>query len=197
VAVPQAKPKGVGIVPNQIKRAVVPFFLGALFTIGCVSSGRNHVDEIAFVPHGPGAFFESIEDAAVDGLAHAYLRAQTEGNEGLMYGGKIRLEADGFTYDEVSSAKLVHPTVLRTELKKTDVARFHLYPRDPATRVNRMNERISRSDRSTVDRRDPAHRPLFVLTPRLSIIVYRGKGAPTLEIASLRPLPVRQQVAGH
>ena len=186
---------------NPFDRVNVPLFvvaiLGIGFGLGCALTGPHSSGQIAFLPAGPGTVFDTVEDAAIDGLAHAYLLSKADGNSGLMYGGTIRPEKAGFTYDPLVSATPENPTALRTTLRRADVARFHVYPRTAVSQVNRRNERVSRFDRVTVDRRDPVHRPLFVLTPRLSVMVYRGKALPSTSIASLRPVMSDEQLAGR
>jgi hypothetical protein len=169
--------------------------LSASISISCSSFGSGDPHKIAILPQGPGGQFSTIEDAAIDGLAHAFLLARSDGNPERMYGGSIRISNRGYTYDAINAANRNTPVVLHSTLDNRDVARFHIYPRIRFAQDHRLNERISRADRRSVDRSDPNHRPLFVLTPRLSVLVYRGNRAPISKVASLRPLSIKQQLA--
>jgi hypothetical protein len=136
---------------------------------------------------GPGALFESIDEAAIDALTYAYLQARSACEPEFMRGGTIHPVGDGYySYDESSRADRLSLNRVQYILEPRDVARYHLYPvsRDPA--INRTNERSSRTDRRSVSVVDPLHRPLYILHPSLQIRVYRGVDPQTVEVANLR-----------
>jgi hypothetical protein len=136
---------------------------------------------------GPGALFESIDEAAIDALTYAYLQARSACEPEFMRGGTIHPVGDGYySYGESSRADRLSLNRVQYILEPRDVARYHLYPvsRDPA--INRTNERSSRTDRRSVSVVDPLHRPLYILHPSLQIRVYRGVDPQTVEVANLR-----------
>ena len=143
---------------------------------------------------GPGTLFGSIDAAAIDALTHAYLQAQAACDPEFMRGGTIHPVAGGYySYGETHRAKSGSLPQIRYILKPQDVARFHLYPVNRDTAVNRINEQPSRVDLRSVSAVDPLHRPLYILHPSLSIRAYRGEGAVLVEVASLHR-PVRPQL---
>jgi len=136
---------------------------------------------------GPGALFTSIDAAAVDALTYAYLQARAACDAEFMRGGTIHPAGDGyFSYSETHRADRWSRHQISYVLKPQDVARFHLYPVNRDSSVNRINERPSRVDRRSVSAVDPLHRPLYILHPSLAIRAYRGERAETVEVANLR-----------
>ena len=185
-----------------MKKGTIALVLIALATIamtpGCAGlRPTQQQDAISLAPRGPGFVFQSIEDAAVDALAFSYLDARRSGQRDLMYGGAIVQVGGGFSYREVRTADEESAAQVRIKLGQADVARFHAYPQSEDRRLNRLNERISRKDRRSVDLIDPAHRPLFVLTPKLAVRVYRGAELPVVEVANLRRLDTTSLLAGQ
>jgi hypothetical protein len=142
---------------------------------------------------GPGALFTSIEAAAIDALTHAYLQAQAASDPEFMRGGTIHPVGDGYySYGETHRANRGSLHQISYILKPQDVARFHLYPVNRKTSINRINERPSRVDRRSVSAVDPLHRPLYILHPSLSIRAYRGNDSDPVDVMSLRR-PVRSR----
>jgi hypothetical protein len=140
---------------------------------------------------GPGALFTSIDAAAVDALTYAYLQAHAACDAEFMRGGTIHpVGEEHFSYGETHRANRWSLHKISYVLKPQDVARFHLYPVNRDSSVNRTNERPSRVDRRSVSAVDPLHRPLYILHPSLAIRAYRGEGPETVEVANLRG-PVR------
>jgi hypothetical protein len=158
--------------------------IAAVTAIGCANSSR-WADRLAMEPAGPGIVFDSVDAAAVDGLAYAYLTARQTGKSHLAHGGTILRVDGGFIYAPLNVANERSPVTLRQTLKPNAVAHFRTYPRSWETRQNRLNEKISHSDRRNVDSEDPLHRPFFVLTPRLIVKAYHGESEPTMEVARL------------
>ena len=143
---------------------------------------------------GPGTLFGSIDAAAIDALTYAYLQAQAACDPEFMRGGTIHPVAGGYySYGETHRAKSGSLHQISYILKPQDVARFHLYPVNRDTAVNRINERPSWVDLRSVSAVDPLHRPLYVLHPSLSIRAYRGEDSDLVDVASLHR-PVRPQL---
>ncbi|MBW1845176.1 MAG: hypothetical protein JRJ05_12600, partial [Deltaproteobacteria bacterium] len=57
-----------------------------------------------------------------------------------------------------------------------DVARYIIPPHSGKARIDRYNEEPTRKEKQIVDELDPAHRPLFQLTPSHNIVSYRYGG---------------------
>ena len=136
---------------------------------------------------GPGALFTSIEAAAIDALAYAYLQARSACDPQFMRGGTIHSVGEGYySYGEIHRANRWKLHRISYSLKPRDVARFHLYPVNWDAAVNLINERPSRVDRRSVSAIDPLHRPLYILHPSLAVRAYRGEEPQLVEVASLR-----------
>ena len=55
--------------------------------------------------YGPGMAFETIDEAAIDGLAWCYLKSRREKDQRVR-GGSVRpVLAGGYTYDEIATAR--------------------------------------------------------------------------------------------
>jgi len=159
-----------------------------LATLGLACAApRFHDRSMSFQPRGPGVVYDSIEAAAVDGLAYSHKVARENRHRGRMYGGTVYAVPGGFTYSEVAHASDDEPFRLSHRLRKIDVAQFHTYPRTADLEQNMLNEAHSSEDQQSVDRQDPLHRPLFILTPRLVVRTYRGEQLPVEDVAYLGP----------
>ena len=135
---------------------------------------------------GPGALFTSIDDAAIDALAYAYLQARGACDPELMRGGTIYPVGEGYySYGEIHRANRWNPHRISYILEPQDVARFHLYPANRDLATNRINERPSRKDLRSVRTVDPLHRPLYILHPSLAVRAYRGEDPQSVEVANL------------
>jgi hypothetical protein len=136
---------------------------------------------------GPGALFTSIDAAAIDALAYAYLQARDACDPEFMRGGTIYPVGEGYySYGEIHRANPWQLHRISYILKPQDVARFHLYPVNRDIAINRTNERPSRLDIRSVRTIDPLHRPLYILHPSLAGRAYRGEDPQPVEVASLR-----------
>jgi hypothetical protein len=136
---------------------------------------------------GPGALFTSIDAAAIDALAYAYLQARGARDPEFMRGGTIHPVGEGYySYCEIHRAYPWELHRVNYILKPQDVARFHLYPVNRDAAINRINERPSRADLRSVSAIDPLHRPLYILHPSLAVRGYRGEDPQLVEVASLR-----------
>jgi hypothetical protein len=141
---------------------------------------------IPYEPAGPGAEFATVEEAVIDALAYSHERAKETRTLDRLRGGVITRTERGFTYDRIETASVQRPTYIEYSLVSRDVARFHAYPRTNRPRDDFRNERPSRKDRRSVDRSDPLHRPVFVLTPKLLVKAYYGETEPVETVANLR-----------
>jgi hypothetical protein len=158
--------------------------------------------ESAVDPLGPGKVFETVEAAAIDGLAYARKVSMKSRNARLSRGGTIYSVENGYAHGRLVSARAEAPDQLRVKLGKAAVAHFHTYPAQYGL-LDRRNETHSRADRAIVDVYDSKHRPSFVLTPSLRIMVYRGEanddaGEPQDQfVASLTQPLADQMLAGR
>jgi hypothetical protein len=135
---------------------------------------------------GPGALFTSIDAAAIDALAYAYLQARGACDPEFMRGGTIHPVGEGYySYGEIHRANRWELHRISYILKPQDIARFHLYPVNRDAAVNRINERPSRVDLRSVNAIDPLHRPLYILHPSLAVRAYRGEDPQFVEVARL------------
>jgi Domain of unknown function (DUF4329) len=125
-------------------------------------------DAVAEAPSGPGTVFESVEAAAADALTFA---AAHKGDSRREWGGAISRVDGGFSYEAPTPGSKAG---VRLSLGSEHVAWYYTHgPRDAET--DRLNEDVSRRDRQMVDRVDPQHRPLFVLTPSGRLIRYADR----------------------
>jgi hypothetical protein len=69
--------------------------------------------------------------------------------------------------EEIDSVRRVE---VRHRLSPGDVATYVVHPSTGVRLIDRLNESPSRSERRLVERADPQHRPLYVLTPSLRIL---------------------------
>ena len=155
--------------------------------------------EDPLTPQGPGHTFPTVEAAAIDALAFAHLvEGQADGPR-VSRGGGGYSRNGGLTYRSLRSASPASPEALSLPLGPRAVAHFHTYPRRGG-QIDRRNERHSKADREIVDELDPKHRPSYVLTPSLRVVVYRGRhDARSSEemITRVEPVTPGTQLAGH
>ena len=142
-----------------------------LFALGGATWAQS---EEGILPQGPGHVFPTVEAAAIDGLAYAHLQERDAAGVRVSRGGTIYERDSGYSYGRLRRARVSAPEMLRLSLGVGAVAHFHTYPRRGG-RIDRRNETHSAKDRRIVDRIDDRHRPSFVLTPSLRVVVYRGK----------------------
>jgi len=123
-----------------------------------------------------GHVFESVDQAAVDALALAHEISLASGRPRLSRGGTIVAVEGGYTYHQSAVASPGAPDSLRLQLHRNVVAHFHTYP-SQGKELDRLNETHSPADRQAVDQSDSQHRPSYILTPSLRVVVYRGRDA--------------------
>ena len=147
---------------------------------------------------GPGGVFHSIETAAIDALATAHLTATPRDRERLRVGTIYRV-ANGFSYTEpqrsAASSPLMRQSV-RYPLRSIDVASYVIWPRSGEARSKRSNETWSEEWIRIVDELDPAHRPLYLLTPSLDIVRY-SRGGKLHVLTSLNDLRLADRAAAE
>ena len=162
-----------------------------------VATAAFEIPPLQLQAEGPGALFTSIDAAAIDALAYAYLQARGACDPEFMRGGTIHPVGEGYySYREIHRANRWDLHRISYILKPQDVARFHLYPVNRDTAINRTNERPSRVDLRSVSAVDPLHRPLYILHPSLAIRAYRGEDSQLVEVASLRGTARPSRLAG-
>ena len=168
----------------------------AATALGCATETRSrHL--AAYETRGPGTVFPTIEMAAIDGLAYSYKAGEQIRREHRARGGTIIRVEGGYTYAEREVAHHAAPMQLTYRLGPEDVAHFRVYPRTHDNHLNRSNERVSRIDRHVVDLTDPAHRPLYVLTPKLMVREYRGQQQGVTEIVDLGASDLSEALAAR
>ncbi len=119
-------------------------------------------------PRGPGAVFASVDAAAVDGLATAFLAGAGErGAARRARGGRIRAVEGGFRYGPIAVASPDQPDRVELRLDPEDVAYFHTYG-GAASAADPRERRQHAADRAR-SARDPGGRACYVLAPRLRI----------------------------
>ena len=118
-------------------------------------------------PSGPGVTFATSRDAAIDALAYCYVAALKQvPSVRRARAGTIYPVVGGYSYDEPSSVRRGGSGLLHYRLKPTDRAHFRCYPQAGAGSVIGLSRAIELQVRDFVDERDPAHRPIYFLTPR-------------------------------
>ena len=170
-------------IKNQLP--LVTILAAAMSLVGCASLGGRQIDPRVHV-RGPGTQFLTLEAAVIDALAYAHLEGQRLGTSDRIRGGVITETESGFTYDEISVAPIDRPNRIEYSIGRRDVARFHAYPIGQRPSDNARNDRPTTADRRSVDRGDPLHRPLYVLTPGMTVKSYTGPGDRIETLADLR-----------
>jgi hypothetical protein len=135
----------------------------ALLGLGCASVAG----EPDYLPRGPGSVFDSVDDAAFDALHHAASRPASRRVE---YGGTIYATERGFSYGAPLRGTADDVSV---DLGTDDIAWYYTHGRRRSPTLNLLNESPSDRDRHMVDRIDPRHRPMYLLTPSGQVVVYR------------------------
>ena len=145
-------------------------------TLGCAGLPAQQ-DRVAIQPLGPGALFSSVDAAVLDALAWSYLESQREEKaERRTRGGTILRVGSRFSYAEPAVASSRDRQRVEYSLGTDAVAHYRVnvatVSSDPQDA--RVLERLNVHDRTLVDRHDPAHRPFYLLTPRLRVQAYGG-----------------------
>ena len=126
------------------------------------------------------AVFQTIDEAA----AHAVQVARDhEGLASFERGGTIFRTEGGFGF---ALAEQADPASFRVSLGTSDVAWFYARKAEtPGLQSivdRRLSEAPSTQDRQAVDRLDPLHRSVYVLTSSDKLIAYRGNGVVSLTL---------------
>jgi hypothetical protein len=174
------------------RRALARLGLVAALTASIVSAGASLSAAAASdlradaVAEGPGSVFESVGAAAVDALTNAHLTATHRDRQRLRVGTIYRVE-NGFSYTAPQRAAASSPLMrqsIRYRLRSIDVASYVIESGSEKARSGRSNEVPSYEEKRIVDELDPAHRPLYLLTPSLEVVRY-GRGGQLRAITSL------------
>ena len=154
---------------------MLPFVVASLACSTPVSGGDGSARTLGV--EGPGALFYSVEAAATDAMAWAHAQRYPAGRPDLIAGTITRVDG-GFSYAAPTASKrytALGTPFVRFRLGPDDVASFMIYSRRYDRTIDRENEKPSRRDMRIVDKIDPEHRPIFVLTPTLRVVRYDGE----------------------
>jgi hypothetical protein len=162
-------------------------FAGLPLTAEAADSAR-----VGLRAQGPGAVFETVEAAAIDALSYAHLEETLTERRSLRVGVIQRVE-NGYAYTAAKRSSASSPLTacsVRYALRSNDVARYIIPPHSGKARIDRYNEEPTRKEKQIVDELDPAHRPLFQLTPSHNIVSYRygGQTSVLLNLSDLAAL---------
>jgi hypothetical protein len=127
---------------------------------------------------GPGSVFDSVQAAALDALTSAHLTATHRDKQRLRVGTIYRVE-NGFSYTAPQRSAASSPLMrqsLRYRLRSIDVASYVIGSASGNARSRRSTETPSVEEKRIVDELDPAHRPLYLLTPSLEVLRYSRGG---------------------
>jgi hypothetical protein len=140
--------------------------------------------------------FDSVEAAAIDALSYAHLEETLTERRSLRVGVIHRVE-NGYSYTAAKRSTASAPLTacsVRYQLRADDVARYIIPPHSCHARINRSNEEPTAKEKQIVDELDPAHRPLYQLTPSHNIVSYEYGGQTTV-ILNLNDLAALQAEA--
>ena len=176
-------------------------------SIGCLGSPQSQqIHTMPPVAAGPpialGFVFATMEAAAIDALANAHFDESFADRNRLRMA-TIHRVSGGFSWSEAQvsrsgfDSRTRNPKI-RHRMSRNDVATWIVHPHTGDSRLDRINERLNKSERQIVDRLDPHHRPIFLLTPSLKIVKYEHEKAPD-SIAELprERLESELMIAGH
>ena len=143
-----------------------------------LAAGATDSSRVGLRAQGPGAVFETVEAAAIDALSYAHIEETLTQRRSLRVGVIQRVE-NGYSYTAAKRSSTSSPLTacsVRYRLRSNDVARYIIPPHSGKARIDRYNEEPTRKEKKIVDELDPAHRPLFQLTPSNNIVSYRYGG---------------------
>ncbi len=189
--------------PVQIEQTKIPaarsprrsFRIGALLTLTAMVLALSACAGIERPPRAEARTAQTPfaapaqPHATLEAAAHAALLEAWSGTTGhnrdQLRVGAILQNGGDFTWLEPQRSKAGHVPVVRLGLHADHAATYIVHPRTGSAAVDRANERITRGEKRLVDRVDPLHRPIFVLTPSGRLLSY-SHGAPVVEMASMR-----------
>lgn len=162
--------------PARIHLAIAALVVGLLASLAGAATAGETVCARAETPHAePGALFGTLEEAAIDALAHADQTARPR-DHGRLRLGTIYRVGDAFSYSAPMRSEGTvwssRPPILRFVLRPVDVASYMLHPRSGSSLIDRANEVPNASERRVVDELDPHGRPLYVMTPSRRVLRY-------------------------
>jgi hypothetical protein len=178
---------------QTISLSLAPILFLVITTLaGCAgiqsTERRLLVSGIRYEVPEPGTVAETLEEAAIAALVHARTTASPIERQALLIGSIVRVES-GYAWHEPrrseSYFQSARKPVARLAPNRDHVATYVVHPRTGNSRLDRLNEDFTKSEKALVDRADPLHRPIFLLTPRGRMLSYAGD-APSVEIAALR-----------
>ena len=146
-------------------------------SVGCAGLPVQE-DEISVRPLGPGTMFSTVDAAVLDALAWSHLESQREPlAERRTRGGTIIRVGSRFSYAQPAVASPENRQRVVYSLGSDAVAhyRVNVATASSDSQDARVLERVNVHDRTLVDRHDKAHRPFYLLTPRLRVQAYGGE----------------------
>lgn len=167
--------------------SILALLIVSIGAVGCAGLPAQE-DEIVVRPLGPGALFSTLDAAVLDALAWSHLESQREPlAERRTRGGTIIRVGTRFSYAEpaVASARNRHRVQYSLGADAVAHYRVNVATASPDPEDARVLERVNVRDRTVVDRHDKAHRPFYLLTPRLRVQAYGGSRSGSEWIARL------------
>lgn len=128
--------------------------------------------------------WHSLSAAAHAALAEAR-RDDRPGRRDRLRAGLIVRRGASYVWLDPEVASSTNAARVRVEIRHDQAATYVVHPKTGNLEVDRASEGVTRAERRLVDRVDPLHRPIFVLTPSGRVLVYRWRG-PVEEVADLR-----------
>ncbi len=165
--------------------AAAASLIALLGTIGCATAPTPSPNAALEAASQPTERAYATVPAAAHAALEAIHRTPYARDRRAMLAGAIVETEDGYTWQLPSRSSEERRSMVRLRVDARQVATFVAHPRTGNGEVDRANEHVTRAERCLVDQFDPAHRPIFVLTPKGRILVYRHEGE-VVEVADLR-----------
>ena len=152
-----------------------------LLSLAC-STPQRAIDDDALHAEGPGTLFTTVEAAVIDAMLHAHTSRFPAGRPHVLAGAIQRVDG-GFRYAAPETSdrhSALSPPVAHFRLGPNDVASYLVYSRVDERSLDRQTAKLILKARHITDDVDPLHRPVYLLTPSLTIVAYDGTTARTL-----------------
>ena len=157
--------------------ALRPLLLGGALAFLLLAGGA-HADGGERTSEAPSeTVFETIDGAALDALA-ALKSDRHPATRGRFRAGRILAVPGGYVWETARTASTDSRPVVRLSSGPDHVATYLARDSQPSDTPVRLRREQERRERDLVEKRDPRHRPLFVLTGKGRILVYRGDSPP-------------------
>jgi hypothetical protein len=178
---PIRKPEG----RQSVALAIATSLIALSGAIGCATApmpSPNAALEAATKP--TDRTYATVPAAAQAALEAIHRMPYGRDRQAMLAGAIVETEG-GYTWKLPSRSSEERRSMVRLRVDAHQVATFVAHPRTGNGNVDRANEHVTRAERRLVDQFDPAHRPIFVLTPKGRILAYRHESE-VVEIADLR-----------